>query len=76
MKLKSRVALIRVEGKAFQQASVIVMRAKYPNGYILKESFEVLDVAGKFINVKLPGAKGDLNLGKDALKSKYPTQIK
>ena len=52
------------------------MWAKYPNGYILKESFEVLDEDGTFINVKLPGAKGDLNLGKVALKPKYPTQIK
>ena len=74
-KLKSRVALIISEGKAFQQASVIVMRANFPKGYILKESFEVLDVAGKCINVKLPGAEGDLNLGKVALKPKYPTQM-
>ena len=31
---------------------------------------------GNLFNVKLPGAKGDLNLGKVDLQPKYPTQIK
>ena len=76
--LETRLALIRTPGKAFQKASVIVMRANYPNGYILKEFFNVLDndlKYAKWIDIKLPGATEDLNLGKVHLQTKYPTTL-
>ena len=70
--------MIRRHKSAFQKASVIVMRANYPNGYILKESFKIRDKddEAKWININLPGAKQDLNLGQVHLQIKYATQIK
>ena len=57
---------------------MIVIREKYPNGYILKESFKIRDKddEAKWININLPGAMQDLNLGRVQLQLKYPTQIK
>ena len=57
--LKKRCTLIRRHQNAFQKASVIVMRANYPNGYILKESFKILDEdrEAKWIDIISPKAK-------------------
>ena len=76
--LKKICTLIRRHQNAFQKASVIVMRANYPNGYILKESFKIMDEdrEAKWIDIKLPRAKQDLNLGKVLLQLKFPTQMK
>ena len=54
------------------------MREKYPNGYILKQSFKIMDEDKEavWIDVNLPGAMQDLNLGWVQLQLKYPTQIK
>ena len=54
------------------------MREKYPNGYILKVSFKIMDEDKEavWIDVNLPGAMQDLNLGRVQLQLKYPTQIK
>ena len=37
---QKKEALIRKEGNSFQSASIIVMRAKFPNGYKLKKFSE------------------------------------
>ena len=70
--------MIRAHGNSFQKASVIVMRKAWPNGYILKESFKVMDEDKEAvkINANLPTAKQNLNLGRIVLQPKYPTQIK
>ena len=54
------------------------MREKYPNGYILKESFKIMDEEKKavWIDVNLPEAMQNLDLGRIRLQPKYPTQIK
>ena len=54
------------------------MRANYPNGYILKEYFKIMDEdnEAQWINISLPRAKQVLNLGIIHLALKYPTQIK
>ena len=54
------------------------MRKAWPNGYILKDSFNVMDNAKEAVKVyvNLPGAKENLNLGLVKLTPKYPTQIK
>lgn len=78
-KNEDRVALIRRSGNAFQQASVIVLRKKFPNGYILKENVTDLDEAGKFINLQTPEDLEEgkqLDFSKIELKPKYPTEIK
>ena len=76
--VEKRCALIRRHGNSFQKASVIVMRKAWPNGYILKESFKIMDEDKEAvkINVNLPTAKQNLNLGRIQLQPKYPTQIK
>ena len=76
---KKRVAKIRTSTenpKAFSSSSVIVLRERYPNGYILKANFDEKDEQGEFINVQLPRAQGDLDLGKISLEPKYLEQIK
>ena len=42
------------KGRIFQTASVIVMKASCPDGYILKQNFEERDEQGKYIDVSLP----------------------
>ena len=44
--------------------------------YILKANFDEKDEQGEFINVQLPRAQGDLDLGKISLEPKYLEQIK
>ena len=56
------MALVRSKGKSFQKASVIVLRRKFPNGYILKEDVTQLDKNGKWINIQTPE---DLKKGKE-----------
>ena len=76
--VRKRVALVRAHGNSFQKASVIVMRKAWPDGYILKDSFNVMDEAKEAVKVcvNLPGAKKTLNLGQVHLTPKYQTQIK
>ena len=74
--VQKRNVLVRTHGNSFQKASVIVMRPAWPNGYILKDSFKVMDKEAEKINVNLPGAKQNLNLGLVKLQPKYSTQIK
>ena len=77
--LEKRVALILTSSenpKAFSSSSVIVLRERYPNGYILKANFDEKDEQGEFINVQLPRVQGDLDLGKISLEPKYLEQIK
>ena len=63
--VQKRSVLVRSHGNSFQKASVIVMRPAWPNGYILKDSFKVMDEAKEAVKVyvNLPGAKQNLNLG-------------
>ena len=73
-----RVALIRkTQEKAFQTASCIVMRKRFPDGYILKKKLDAKDEEGTFIDCKLPFAENNsFDLGKVDLKCKYAGQIK
>ena len=52
------------------------MKTKYPNGYILKKNFEEKDRDGTTIDVNLPQATENLNLGKITFEQKYPQQRK
>ena len=73
------MALVRSKGKSFQKASVIVLRRKFPNGYILKEDVTQLDKNGKWINIQTPEdlkKEKQLDFSAIALQPKYPTQIK
>ena len=70
------MALIRSEGKTFQQASIIVLRYRHPNGYVLKKNVTELDKDGKSINIQTPDDKTNgvrLDFSKITLKPKYPT---
>ena len=77
---EKRVALIRVsndEPRAFSTSSVIVMKFREKNGYILKKNMQDKDENGHLINVQLPGKDHlELNLGKVELKQKYSKEIK
>ena len=52
------------------------MRARYPDGYLLKKNFRVTDKQATSIEVRLPGVKEKLNLGTVQFEVKYPTQRK
>ena len=57
--LDKRVAKIRrEEGGAFSKAALIVMRARYPNGYLLKQTFDQADKDATFVDVQLPRVDG------------------
>ena len=71
-----RVVLIRRKGNSFQSASIIVMRARYPDGYLLKKNFKVTDEEATVVKVKLPGVTEKLDLGTVQFEMKYPTQRK
>ena len=78
---EQRVAYIRpTKGKIFQTASVIVMKASCPEGYILKQNFEETDLQGTYTHVALPVKenvnKQKFDLGKITLNPKYPSELK
>ena len=74
---EDRVALIRkTEGKKFQKASVIVVRASYPDGYIIKDHINQKDDDATFVNLTLPNSTEHLDFSKIVLKPKYLRQIK
>ena len=52
------------------------MKTSCKNGYILKKNFAEKDEDGTTIDVNLPHAKEDLNLGKITFEQKYPQQRK
>ena len=68
------------KGKKFQTASVIVMKASCPDGYILKQNFEERDEQGTYIDVAIEAPEGQeqipLDLGKVTLEPKYPSELK
>ena len=73
---ENRVALIRnTKGRVVQKASVIVVKASWPNGYIIKDHIEQKDIKGTHVDVGLPKSKQILNLSKIVLQQKYPEQI-
>ena len=52
---EKRVLYVRpTKGRIFQTASVIVMKASCPDGYILTQKFEENDEQGKYVHVALP----------------------
>ena len=69
-----RVVLIRRKGNDFQSASIIVMKARLPDGYLLKKDFRVKDEKATFVDVKLPGVTEHLDLGTLQFEMRYPTQ--
>ena len=74
-----RVCLIRAVEKTFQQASIIVLRQSYLDGYILKEAFDTADEDALLIDIRLPEDKTNnvkLNFGSIELQPKYSKQIK
>ena len=74
-----RVCLIRPVQKTFQQASIIVFRTSYLQGYLLKEAFDTSDFKATIIDVRLPEDRikeVPLNLRPIELKQKYQRQIK
>ena len=67
----------RVEGKAFQTAAQIVVTSDYPQGYILKSSYNMLDINGlkvKAVHHKV--SENDFDLSKVVLTPKYPQEWK
>ena len=66
-----RVVKIRSQDKAFSNASLIVLKAGVPNGYLLKKTFEEPDEVSKFIDVQLPKVTENLDLGLIELEPKY-----
>ena len=74
-----RVCLIRAVEKTFQQASIIVLRQSFLDGYILKEAFDTADKAALTIDIRLPEDRTNdvkLNFGSIEFMPKYSKPIK
>merc|ERR1711872_1092721 len=74
----SHVLMRKTKDKVFQKAAIIMVKDSEPNGYFLKNDFQMCDDKATFMDYRTPDIKKKnqtLNLGNVALGQKYKHQL-
>ena len=72
------VLMRKTKEKEFQKAAIIMVKDSNPNGYFLKNDFQMCDAKAKFMDCRTPEMKKNnqtLNLGNVELGKKYKHQL-
>merc|ERR1711954_515668 len=72
------VLMRKTKEKVFQKAAIIMVKESEPNGYFLKNDFQMCDDKATFMDCRTPDMKKKnliLNLGNVALGQKYKHQL-
>ena len=72
------VLMRKTKEKEFQKAAIIMVKDSEPNGYFLKNDFQMCDAKAKFMDCRTPEMKKNnqtLNLGNVELGKKYKHQL-